>query len=67
VDPADDARPPAAGTGGPVGVLVLCTANICRSPMGEALLADRLAAVRVPPPGPQADFNIIPGPRRRTW
>jgi protein-tyrosine phosphatase len=25
-------------------VLVLCTANICRSPMAEALLADRLAA-----------------------
>jgi protein-tyrosine phosphatase len=26
-------------------VLVLCTANICRSPMAQALLADRLAAL----------------------
>jgi protein-tyrosine phosphatase len=26
-------------------VLVLCTANVCRSPMAEALLADRLAAL----------------------
>jgi len=32
---------------GGVTVVVLCTANICRSPMGEALLADRLVAVGV--------------------
>src|ERR1700761_106478 len=26
-------------------VLILCTANVCRSPMAEALLTDRLAAL----------------------
>jgi protein-tyrosine phosphatase len=29
----------------PPEVLILCTANVCRSPMAEALLADRLAAL----------------------
>jgi protein-tyrosine phosphatase len=29
----------------PAEVLVLCTANVCRSPMAQALLTDRLAAL----------------------
>jgi protein-tyrosine phosphatase len=28
-------------------VLILCTANVCRSPMAQALLADRLAALEL--------------------
>lgn len=33
-------------------ILVVCTANICRSPMGEALLRDRLQAIGV-------DANVL--------
>lgn len=45
-----DSPPPAPAVpvvSGGVTVVVLCTANICRSPMGEALLADRLVAAGV--------------------
>jgi protein-tyrosine phosphatase len=40
------------GPGNPdgVGIVVLCTANICRSPMGAALLRRRLAALGVTVP-----------------
>ena len=44
-------RPKWAGnvdTGRPVGILVVCTAHRCRSPMAEALLRSRLAAVKAP-------------------
>ncbi|SRR6266487_1211141 len=34
-------------TGGGTGVLALCTANVCRSPMAAALLARRLAGLGV--------------------
>jgi protein-tyrosine phosphatase len=40
---------PAAAAGGD-GVLVLCTANVCRSPMAAALLARRLATLGVTVP-----------------
>ncbi|MGO8864788.1 MAG: low molecular weight phosphatase family protein [Acidimicrobiales bacterium] len=39
--------PAPTGTG-PVNLLVLCTANVCRSPMAQALLVDRLASAPVP-------------------
>jgi protein-tyrosine phosphatase len=32
------------------GIIVLCTANVCRSPMAAALLARRLAVLGVPAP-----------------
>jgi protein-tyrosine phosphatase len=35
---------------GEVGIVVLCTANVCRSPMAAALLARRLAALGVTVP-----------------
>jgi protein-tyrosine phosphatase len=35
---------------GEVGIVVLCTANVCRSPMAAALLARRLAALGVTAP-----------------
>ena len=48
----DDIRPVPAARGkrdnpGAVGIVVLCTANVCRSPMAAALLAQRLAALGV--------------------
>ncbi len=35
-------REPAFGSGGDFSVLFVCTANVCRSPMAEALLRHRL-------------------------
>ena len=35
---------------GEAGIVVLCTANVCRSPMAAALLARRLAALGVTVP-----------------
>ena len=37
------ARPYTRTIEAPVHIVVLCTGNICRSPMGEAILRDRLA------------------------
>jgi hypothetical protein len=42
--------PCAAGLPGEVGIVVLCTANVCRSPMAAALLAERLATLGVTMP-----------------
>jgi protein-tyrosine phosphatase len=41
---------PRQDPGSQAGVLVLCTANVCRSPMGAALLARRLDRLGVPVP-----------------
>jgi protein-tyrosine phosphatase len=45
--PATSARRDDAGA---VGIIVLCTANVCRSPMAAALLARRLAVMGVTVP-----------------
>lgn len=42
-----------------VDILLVCTANQCRSPMGEALLRDRLAARRVD--ARVASAGLLPG------
>src|ERR1035437_7106269 len=42
---------------GEAGIVVLCTANVCRSPMAAALLARRLAALGVTTPGRSAGMN----------
>jgi protein-tyrosine phosphatase len=36
--------------GAPIGIVVMCTANVCRSPMAAALLARRLEALGVTVP-----------------
>jgi len=41
--PPDPGRPAAAATPTSFGVCYVCTGNICRSPMGEVLLRDRIA------------------------
>ena len=51
----DDIRPVPAAHGqqenpGAAGIVVLCTANVCRSPMAAALLVRRLAALGVTVP-----------------
>src|ERR1700760_1606900 len=45
MNPGDAAQPAPAprGPGPQAGILVLCTANVCRSAMGAPLLARRLA------------------------
>ena len=42
---------------GEAGIVVLCTANVCRSPMAAALLARRLAALGVTTPVRSAGMN----------
>ena len=37
-----------ASSAAPANVLVLCSANQCRSPMAEALLTRRLGTLRLP-------------------
>jgi protein-tyrosine phosphatase len=48
--PAAGAQRDEPGNPGEVGIVVLCTANVCRSPMAAALLARRLAALGVTVP-----------------
>jgi len=55
VNGADDIRQVGGADGqrnnpGAAGIIVLCTANVCRSPMAAALLARRLAALGVTVP-----------------
>ena len=45
------------GVPGEAGIVVLCTANVCRSPMAAALLARRLAALGVTTPVRSAGMN----------
>jgi protein-tyrosine phosphatase len=48
--PVAGARQDDPGGSGQTGVVVLCTANVCRSPMAAALLTRRLAALGVAVP-----------------
>jgi protein-tyrosine phosphatase len=48
--PATQAQPDELEDPGEAGIVVLCTANVCRSPMAAALLARRLAALGVTVP-----------------
>jgi protein-tyrosine phosphatase len=43
-------KPPPCDSAGGAAILVLCTANVCRSPMAASLLALRLAALGVTVP-----------------
>jgi protein-tyrosine phosphatase len=48
--PAAQAQPDRPGVPGEAGIVVLCTANLCRSPMAAALLARRLETLGVAVP-----------------
>lgn len=63
---------PAPAADAPAGILVVCTANVCRSPVAEALLRQRIAdaglAVPVRSAGThaQSDLPVTDGMRRAT-
>jgi protein-tyrosine phosphatase len=59
---AAHARPDNPDSPGEVGIVVLCTANVCRSPMAAALLSRRLAALGVTVPVRSAGMTCCGDP-----